>query len=279
MRRRAPAVASIHYSSTPRTRPRSPLPEWRAPMNVFVLGLAASLALVPRAQPASPLGDDPAMFDRLFDAAYLRRDVAFVEAAVADDVRFKPAPAPDATTWNKEQLLNDVRIFDALERNVDSVVVESHGNRVNTHGHIQVKTSRADGPEYHVYYARVYRRGPRGWVLASHETMARADGATPSGVFRQGDGVTQPRLLKDVKPQYTSDAMRAKIQGGVLLEVVVNVDGTVGEVRVVRSLDRWYGLDDQAVNAAKMWRFTPGTKDGQPVPVLVTIEMTFTLGR
>src|SRR5436309_10803671 len=135
MRRRAPAVASIHYSSTPRTRPRSPLPEWRAPMNVFVLALAA-----------------------------------------------------------------------------------------NTRGHIQVKTSRADGPEYQVYYARVYRRGPRGWALASHETMARVDGATQPGVFRPGDGVTLPRLLKEVKPQYTSDAMRAKIQGGVLLQVVVNTD-------------------------------------------------------
>ena len=68
-------------------------------MNVFVLGLAASLALVPRAQPPSPLGDDPTKFDQLLDDAYLRRDVAFVEAAVADDVRFKPAPAPVMDRW------------------------------------------------------------------------------------------------------------------------------------------------------------------------------------
>jgi protein TonB len=71
--------------------------------------------------------------------------------------------------------------------------------------------------------------------------------------------------------------MRAKIQGVVLLEVVVMPDGSVGRVEVERSLDRVFGLDQEAVKAAKQWRFVPGTRMGQPVPVLVTIEMYFTL--
>jgi TonB family protein len=54
-------------------------------------------------------------------------------------------------------------------------------------------------------------------------------------------------------------------------------DGTVGEVNVIRSLDTTYGLDASAVFAAKQWRFNPGMKDGVPVAVRVTIEMTFTL--
>ncbi|HEY7790636.1 MAG TPA: TonB family protein [Vicinamibacterales bacterium] len=102
-------------------------------------------------------------------------------------------------------------------------------------------------------------------------------GGTGGGVYRPGNGVDLPRVLQEVRPQYTSDAMRAKIQGTVWLECVVEPNGSVGNVRVVRSLDSVYGLDNEAMKAARQWRFAPGTKDGHPVPVLVTIELTFTL--
>jgi TonB family protein len=99
----------------------------------------------------------------------------------------------------------------------------------------------------------------------------------PAGVARlKTSGVQAPRLIKDVKPQYTGDAMRAKIQGVVKMEAVVETDGTVGEVRVTQSLDQELGLDDEAVKAVKKWRFEPGRKDGVVVPVLVEILMTFT---
>ena len=62
-------------------------------------------------------------------------------------------------------------------------------------------------------------------------------GGTGGGVYRLGNGVTTPRVLREVKPQYTSDAMRAKVQGTVLLECVVQPDGTVGDV-AGRSLAR-----------------------------------------
>jgi protein TonB len=98
-------------------------------------------------------------------------------------------------------------------------------------------------------------------------------------VYRVGNGVTLPRVITDVKPSYTADAMRAKVQGLVALEAVVLTDGTVGEIRVKRSLDRRFGLDDEAIAALKKWRFAPGTgtKDGVAVPVLVEIEMSFTV--
>ena len=57
------------------------------------------------------------------------------------------------------------------------------------------------------------------------------------------------------------------------MEAVVLTDGTVGEVRVTQPLDP--GLDDEAVKALKQWTFSPGTKDGRPVPVSVEIEMSF----
>jgi protein TonB len=99
----------------------------------------------------------------------------------------------------------------------------------------------------------------------------------PAGVVPPGNGVIAPRLVKDEKPRYTADAMRAKIAGSVWLEVVVLTDGKVGEVRVSQSLDRQFGLDDQAIAAVKQWEFKPGTKDGVAIPVVVKVEMTFTL--
>ena len=101
----------------------------------------------------------------------------------------------------------------------------------------------------------------------------------PAGVFRRGGGVTAPKVTKEVRVSYPPDAARAKVQGGVALEAVVRADGTVGEVRVVRSLDKQYGLDDEAVKALKQWQFTPGQKDGVAVPVLVEVEMTFSVGK
>lgn len=102
-------------------------------------------------------------------------------------------------------------------------------------------------------------------------------GGTGGGVYRPGSGVETPRVIREVKPQYTADAMRAKVQGTVLIQAVVLPDGTVGDVEVIRSLDQTFGLDQEAVKAAKQWRFVPGTRFGRPVPVLVTIELTFTL--
>jgi protein TonB len=62
-----------------------------------------------------------------------------------------------------------------------------------------------------------------------------------------------------------------------MVEAVVREDGSVGQVQVTRSLDQTFGLDQEAIKAVRRWRFAPGTRFGQPVPVLVEIELTFTL--
>ena len=102
-------------------------------------------------------------------------------------------------------------------------------------------------------------------------------GGTGGGVYRPGNGVVSPRLIYQVRPNYTSGAMRAKIQGIITMEAVVMPDGSVGAVKITRSLDRAFGLDDEAVRTVRTWRFAPGTREGQPVSVLVEVEMTFTL--
>jgi TonB family protein len=102
-------------------------------------------------------------------------------------------------------------------------------------------------------------------------------GGTGGGAYKPGSGVSSPQLLREVKPNYTVDAMRAKVHGAVLLECVVETDGAVEECRVMKSLDKVFGLDDEALKAARQWRFVPGHRFGEPVRVLVTIELTFTL--
>jgi protein TonB len=102
-------------------------------------------------------------------------------------------------------------------------------------------------------------------------------GGFGGGAFRPGNGVELPQVLRRVNPRYTAEAMRAQIQGTVLLECVVLADGSVGEVRVVRSLDDNFGLDEEAVSAARQWEFAPGTRFGEPVAVLVTIELNFNI--
>ena len=100
-------------------------------------------------------------------------------------------------------------------------------------------------------------------------------GGTGGGVYRAGGGVSSPILVRQVRPSYTPDAMRNGIQGSVMLEVVVLHTGDVGDVRVLRSLDR--GLDAQAIEAVRAWQFLPGRRGGTPVDVLVSVIMDFTL--
>ncbi len=104
-------------------------------------------------------------------------------------------------------------------------------------------------------------------------------GGFGGGAYHPGTGIDGPELIHEVKPQYTADAMRAKIQGSVVLECVVLPDGTVGDLRVVKSLDPVFGLDQEAIKAARQWRFRPGRlrSTGQAVPILFNIVLDFTL--
>jgi TonB family protein len=104
-----------------------------------------------------------------------------------------------------------------------------------------------------------------------------ASAAVQDQVSKPGPGITNPEVLKETKPSYTAAAMRAKIQGAVELEATVGVDGKPADIRVIRSLDKVHGLDDKAVEALSKWVFKPGLREGKPVPVRVTIQMTFTL--
>jgi protein TonB len=98
-------------------------------------------------------------------------------------------------------------------------------------------------------------------------------GGIGGGMYRPGGSVAPPRVLTQVKPTYTDDALERRIQGTVVLELVVRTDGRPTDIRVIRSLEA--GLDLQAIIAAREWRFEPGRLGGRPVDVQVVLMIDF----
>ena len=96
-------------------------------------------------------------------------------------------------------------------------------------------------------------------------------------VYEPGNGTTLPVVVTQVKADYTPAAMKARIEGTVVLQSIVRADGTVSDIRVMQSLDTEHGLDEQAVAAMKQWTFKPGQRDGKPVAVRIHCEMKFAL--
>ncbi len=106
--------------------------------------------------------------------------------------------------------------------------------------------------------------------------VAHAAAAQPERkVYKIGEGITPPRVVSKVDPQYTKAARKAKIQGTVVVKLEVHPDGRAHSMRVARSLDP--GLDRKALEAISRWTFAPSTKDGAPVAVEATIEVNFRL--
>ncbi len=100
-------------------------------------------------------------------------------------------------------------------------------------------------------------------------------GGIGGGVFRVGGGVSAPQVIYKMDPEDSEQVRKAKYQGTVVLNLVVQRDGTVRDIRVIQSLG--LGLDEKAIEAVKQWRFRPGEKNGTPVDVRAVIEVTFRL--
>jgi TonB family protein len=100
-------------------------------------------------------------------------------------------------------------------------------------------------------------------------------GGFGGGAYRIGSGVEPPLLRRQVRPEYTDHALARKIQGTVLLEIIILRDGTVGPVRISQSLEP--GLDQKAVEAVRQFLFVPGKFRGEPVDVVAEIAVDFSL--
>jgi TonB family protein len=117
----------------------------------------------------------------------------------------------------------------------------------------------------------------RGAIVFQNLRAARQPSASDSfgqGAYRASEsGIVMPRALKTAKPFYPREPHGNGIEGSVRLELVVDSSGSVGDIRVAKSLHP--DLDEAAIGSARKWRFRPGTKSGQPVPVIVTMEVSF----
>src|SRR5579862_625457 len=102
-------------------------------------------------------------------------------------------------------------------------------------------------------------------------------GGFGGGVHQPGNGCMSPQPIKRMDPKYTSDAMRAKLQGDVEVDAVVLENGMVGDVKITKSLDSQFGLDQEAVKAAKQWMFKPATCQGARVQMMVGLVIEFRL--
>ena len=104
---------------------------------------------------------------------------------------------------------------------------------------------------------------------------AGTGGGTGGGVYQPGAGIDPPTLVREVRPIYTDEARRQRIEGDVILDIVVRSDGSVGSIRVKRSLGG--GLDQRAIDAVRQWRFNPAKRHGTPVDVAVEVAVEFKL--
>jgi TonB family protein len=98
-----------------------------------------------------------------------------------------------------------------------------------------------------------------------------------AGAYRPGDGITDPVLIHEVRPDYPGAAMARKLAGSVFVEAIVKADGTIGEVRVDKSLDSQYGVDAAALAAVRKWRFEPAKLNTVPVAIVISAEVEFVL--
>ena len=96
----------------------------------------------------------------------------------------------------------------------------------------------------------------------------------PAGPVRVGGMITPPKRVTYVPPSYPKIAEAARVEGTVTLEAIIDEAGRVTNLRVIGSIPL---LDDAAKDAVARWRYSPTSLNGEKVPVIMTVRVTFTL--
>ena len=114
---------------------------------------------------------------------------------------------------------------------------------------------------------------PRAESALKRLTATEADAASMPAV-RVGGNIRPPVKLVNVNPVYPAAMQEARTQGVVIIEAMIDINGNVGQARILRSIP---GLDEAALEAVKQWKFSATELDGVPVPVIMTVTVNFTL--
>jgi periplasmic protein TonB len=122
--------------------------------------------------------------------------------------------------------------------------------------------------------------GGKGTGPGSGDGEGSGDGSggqeAPSGPLRVGGDVKAPTVVDRVDPEYTEIARKARVEGVVIVEAIIDERGNVDKVKVIKGLPM--GLTESASRAVKSWKFKPGTLNGRPVPVIFNLTVNFRVG-
>jgi protein TonB len=119
------------------------------------------------------------------------------------------------------------------------------------------------------------RGGPAGYGDGPGTGVGSSNGASTGTVYSPGGGITLPVPIHKVEPEFSEEARRARANGTVVVYAEIGPDGKPHNIRIARGFG--LGLDEKAMEAVSKWLFKPGTKNGKPVTVAASIEVSFHL--
>lgn len=172
---------------------------------------------------------------------------------VVQQVRFKP-PAPQAApqVTRKQKQVKRIPIPDPTPDDPEPIEIEET-----------------------VEIAQDLPVGAFDYVAIPNAPFGDGGDGPPTGVLQVGNGVSAPVRIFGPQPLYTEDARASRIQGTVILQGVVNSDGSVSHLEVLKGLP--LGLSESAITTLKSWKYKPAMKDGTPVAVHYIFTVNFTL--
>jgi periplasmic protein TonB len=100
-------------------------------------------------------------------------------------------------------------------------------------------------------------------------------GSSSTAKDKSKNGVTAPKPIYTPDPEYTPAARRDRVQGVAVVRLNLDAEGVPHDIKIVRSLRS--DLDPKAIEAVAKWRFRPAMKDGSPIPMQLTVEVSFRL--
>lgn len=254
------------------------------PRQIYSWLLAVSLACTSLAS-AEGVGD-------LLNQHYAKQVLALrnpvIEGEESFDSSGRPLTTPSANEWTVSGGIYVQRIRLSPDRLLlegppvvfvgrdkrDKVMIEALGKPVKLHVHLDQPLTTLN--QVQAVLGRIFLLGED--PLLHKVEFRRADygNSSDQSLFRIGqNGTKAPVPIDTPSPSFSVQARQGKYNVTVLLVVTVDARGTISRIRVERAVGR--GLDEQAIDAVKTWRFKPATRNGQPVPIKMSVEVAFNL--